>query len=489
MNFHVRYDGGEEEFPVPKKHLRSESSVNISPRDGNYDGLGMDRKFRSLRDSVVYTKMNYGKSKHDDNAEIYGRKKILTNQSSLPVIGDEVFIHSVTILNSELVGYGFKFIDYYINDFIFALFYIHILQTYGNDLEQFPAMIEKVNDDGTYDARCKNGRLVSKIDLNDLGYFYESVEIGKPGERVECEALMNNTTQRFPATIKSVNEDGTYEIRYTTVASSSINVGLHLSFLNEIYCNRYPNGAIGHNMNNRNLSFVDRGNRIQLQQQRPSQRRKENDSPRKKHVQFSGADSNHYYRHDDFAVEQRSSLKSTERRVSDVGGRYNRISELTNSFNKLMTSGQSIGENRGILQASSGEFQRFLANASEITAEAMQAATLVTRAVGSLTGSNIDTDGRIVAGDVVGDSKENAKVYSTKDVAPKSADSARDKTSYPFQHFDVIGYHPKGSNQFEPLSRVHHVENDLIEGDTVTLQFTARSTNTVTCQSFFYICV
>jgi hypothetical protein len=82
-------------------------------------------------------------------------------------------------------------------------------------LEKFPAVIEKVNRDGTYNVRYEDGTVDFYIDESCGKVVNEDASPGRVGEIVEVVQVLGMKFQRFSAKILSVNDDGSYCVEYS----------------------------------------------------------------------------------------------------------------------------------------------------------------------------------------------------------------------------------------------------------------------------------
>lgn len=117
----------------------------------------------------------------------------------------------------------------------------------NGNVERFPGNINSVNSDGTYDVRYFNGQLGRGIQHNSIIFIERSprkyskaqraklTEIpGQVGEIIEVVVDFDGIIERFPANIDAVNDDGSYNVRYS-------------------------NGKLGRGVHHSSIKFLERG--------------------------------------------------------------------------------------------------------------------------------------------------------------------------------------------------------------------------------------
>ena len=219
QNFHIRYDDGEEEFPVNKNFL-----TKVKPK-GKITIYGKSREENNKSKAQVPSSNDFNNQK--------------TNKS----IGEKI---NITVL-------------------------------YGETIEKFPATIESINEDGTYNIIYADGQLGRDIENSTIKIIKDDDSTGKVGEYVEVVVLINDIIERFPGRIIAVNTNRLYDVKYLNG-----NIGYSIGHESVLFPKRESKKQ--KTMFNSNKSFSNSSSPRQQQQQQQQQQQlmntKQSSSPK-----------------------------------------------------------------------------------------------------------------------------------------------------------------------------------------------------------------
>ena len=211
-NFHIRYENGEEEFPVPRRHLSSQD-VGTRARIP-----GIQRETCNSPEARVLRFVSEDQ-KSEESLHISSQNKS-SSSSAIDANTDNKgdFIHDE---NNDSDDMNDEYNNYRNDNDGGVMNSIVKKDSISTAKRRLESAESSANDDvGSSDFRCsdeynnlrKNNKDNYISECND-GTNRKS-NLHSVGETVDIAAVVNNSVEKFPAKIEGVNEDGTYTVRY-----------------------------------------------------------------------------------------------------------------------------------------------------------------------------------------------------------------------------------------------------------------------------------